>query len=325
MRKLALTITAIAGMLSLAAEPGLAQNFPSKPMRIVVPFAAGGSPDVIARVIGEGLRQELGQPVVVDNRPGAGGSVAAEHVLQQPADGYTLFLGTTGNMATNKSLYKQLRFDPETDFLPLSLAYVSSNVLIVRSGSDLKSVSDVIAKAKAQPGKLSFGSPGIGTAGHLVGELFNKRSGVELIHVPYRGQPQVVADLIGGQIDFSFEAIGTAIPAIQQGQVRGLAITTKERSGQLPDVPTFAEAGIGDFDLQAWAMLAAHARTPMPIAEQLNRAIVKVVHSQAVLDRINGLGVQAKTSTITEAQALHKEEVQRWRTIIDLIGFQKLD
>ena len=177
-----------------------AQGYPSRPITLVVPFAAGGSPDIIARALGEELGAALGQNVVVENRGGAGGNIAAMHVIEQPADGHTLFLGTSGNMATNKVLYRQLKFDPERDFIPISIAYASCNVLIVPAASPIQSIPDLIAEAKRRPGALSFGSPGVGTAGHLIGEFFKSRAGVEMVHVPYRGQTLVINDLLGGHL-----------------------------------------------------------------------------------------------------------------------------
>ena len=175
-----------------------AQKYPDRAIRMVIPFAAGGSPDVIGRIISEEMTTLLGQQVIVENRPGAGGNIAAEYVLGQPADGYTSFLGTTGSMATNKALYRRLRFDPEVDFVPVSLLYASCNVLILSKDNPIQSLPDLIAEAKRNPGKLTFGSPEVGTAGHLVGELFKFRTQTNLVHVPYRGQPQVLNDVLGG-------------------------------------------------------------------------------------------------------------------------------
>jgi tripartite-type tricarboxylate transporter receptor subunit TctC len=320
-------IGGIALMPGLAVSVGTAsaQAWPSRPLRMIVPFAPGGSPDVIARLVGEGLSRELGQSVVIENRAGAGGNIAAEYVLSQPADGYTLFFGTSGNMATNKSLYRNLRFDPEVDFTPISLTYVSSNVLIVSPASGINSIADLVAEAKRRPGALSFGSPGVGTAGHLVGELFKHRTGIELTHVPYRGQSQVVSDLLAGTLTMSFEAVATAIPVVRAGQVRGLAITTRQRVPQLPEVPTFDEAGIGDFDMQAWAVLAVKTGTAPEILRTLNAAVVKVVDAPAVRDRINGMGVLARTSSLEDARRMLGEEVARWRTIVQIARIPPMD
>lgn len=309
----------------LCAPLAAAQTYPEKPIHLVVPFAAGGSPDVIARIVGDELTTMLGQSVIVENRAGAGGNIAAQYVLEQPADGYTLFFGTTGNLATNKVLYRKLKFDPETDFVPISVMYASCNVLIVPADSAIKSITDLVAAAKARPGVVSFGSPGIGTAGHLVGELFKTRTGTNLVHVPYRGQAQVINDLLGGHLSLSFEAVATAIPVVQSGKMRGLATTCPQRVTQIPDIPTFAEVGIRDFQLEAMAILAAHAKTPAPIVERLNQAMVKIIGSPAVANRINGMGVQARSSTPQMAREILRADLKRWRDVVDSAGIPPMD
>jgi len=310
-----------------AAIPQLshAQDWPRRPITLVVPFAAGGSPDIIARALGEELGSALGQNVVIENRGGAGGNIAALHVLEQPADGYTLFFGTSGNMATNKVLYRNLKFDPERDFTPISIAYASCNVLIVPAASPIKSIPDLIAEAKRRPGALSFGSPGVGTAGHLIGELFKSRAGVELVHVPYRGQAQVINDLLGGHLSMSFEAVATAIPVVQAGTMRGLATSCPKRSPQIAAVPTFAEAGVQDFAIEALALVAIRAQTPAPIVARLNEAIVKIINAPNVANRIAGMGLIAKSSTPEQARAMLSAEIARWRVVVDAAKIPPLD
>jgi len=310
-----------------AAIPQLshAQDWPRRPITLVVPFAAGGSPDIIARALGEELGSALGQNVVIENRGGAGGNIAALHVLDQPADGYTLFFGTSGNMATNKVLYRNLKFDPERDFTPISIAYASCNVLIVPAASPIKSIPDLIAEAKRRPGALSFGSPGVGTAGHLIGELFKSRAGVDLVHVPYRGQAQVINDLLGGHLSMSFEAVATAIPVVQAGTMRGLATSCPKRSPQIAAVPTFAEAGVQDFAIEALALVAIRAQTPAPIVARLNEAIVKIINGPNVANRIAGMGLIAKSSTPEQARAMLSAEIARWRVVVDAAKIPPLD
>ncbi len=324
--RIACTALFAALMIALAFAPAAtAQKYPDRPIRMVIPFAAGGSPDVIGRIIADEITVLWGQPVIIENRAGAGGNIAAEYVLEQPADGYTIFLGTTGSMATNKALYRRLKFDPEVDFVPVSLLYASCNVLILSKNNPIRSLPDLIAEAKREPGKLTFGSPGVGTAGHLVAELFKFRTGTDLVHVPYRGQPQVLNDLLGGHLSMSFEAVGGVIPAITSGEVRGLATTCRERSKQLLDIPTFSELGISDFALEALALLAVNAKTPPDILRQLNEAIVKIVALPKVADKINGLGVQARTSTSAEARALLKDETARWRQVVEVAKIPLMD
>jgi len=319
-------IAAVLSAIVLAlSPPAFAQNWPSKAITLVVPFAAGGSPDIIARAMGEELGAALGQNVVIENRAGAGGNIAAQYVLEQPADGHTLFFGTSGNMATNKVLYRQLKFDPERDFVPVSIAYASCNVLIVPSNSPIKSIPDLIAEAKKRPGALSFGSPGVGTAGHLIGELFKSRAGVELVHVPYRGQAQVINDLLGGHLAMSFEAVATAIPVVQNGNMRGLATSCPVRSPQIPNVPTFAEAGVKDFAIEALALVAVNSKTPQPIVTRLNQAVVKIINGPNVNKRISDMGLIAKSSTSEDARAMLAAEIARWRQVVETAKIPPMD
>ncbi len=323
--RLAARLSAVAFSAAMLAHPAAAQNYPTKPLTMVIPFAAGGSPDVIGRVVSEELSKELGQNVIIENRGGAGGNIAAMHVLEQPADGYTLFFGTSGNMATNKVLYKNLKFDPERDFIPLSTAYASCNVLIVPANSPIKSIPDLVAEAKRRPGALSFGSPGVGTAGHLIGELFKSRAGVDLVHVPYRGQAQVINDLLGGHLSLSFEAVATAIPVVQGGQMRGLASTCLARVPQLPDVPIFAEVGVKDFAQEALVIVAVRTGTPPAIATRLSETLQKIVQKPEVTRRITGMGLIAKSSTSAQAKAMLNAEVARWRVVVDAAKIPPLD
>ena len=292
---------------------------------MIVPFAAGGSPDIIGRMVAEDLGTALGQPVVVENRAGAGGNIAVQYVIDQPADGYTLLLGTSGNMASNKVLYRNLKFDTEVDLIPISVAYTTCNALIVSASGPIKSVADLIAEAKKNPGTLSFGSPGVGTAGHLIGELFKTTTGTQLIHVPYRGQSQVINDLLGGHLSMSFEVAATAIPVVQSGKMRALAVTCPRRLAQLPDVPTFAEAGIQGFVLEGLALIAAHGKTPPDIVRKLNDAVVKIINSPKVTEKVASMGLQARSSTPDEARTLLSADVKRWGQVVQAAGIPPLD
>ena len=314
--------------LSLAAastaSSASAQAYPTKPLRMVVPFAAGGSPDIIGRMIAEELGTMLGQSVVVENRAGAGGNIAVQYVIDQPADGYTLLLGTSGNMASNKVLYRNLKFDTEVDLIPLSVAYTTCNALIVPE-SGAKTVAELVAAAKKEPGKLSFGSPGVGTAGHLIGELFKTTTGTQLVHVPYRGQSQVINDLLGGHLSMSFEVAATAIPVAQSGKMRALAVTCPSRLALLPNVPTFAEAGIQGFVLEGLALVAAHGKTPQPIVQKLNEALVKIINGPKVSEKVAAMGLRARSSTPDEARALLSADVKRWGGVVKASGIPPLD
>lgn len=326
-RKLRHALAALGLSLATAvavAGPAAAQNYPNKPLRLVIPFAPGGSPDIIGRMVAEELGAMLGQSVVVENRAGAGGNIAVQYVIDQPADGYTLFLGTTGNMASNKVLYRKLKFDTEVDLIPISVAYTTCNALIVPT-SGPKSVAELIAQAKANPGKLSFGSPGVGTAGHLIGELFKTTTGAPLTHVPYRGQSQVINDLLGGHLSMSFEVAATAIPVVQSGKMRALAVTCPKRLPQLPEVPTFAEAGIQGFVLEGLALIAAHGKTPPDIVKRLNEAMVKIVNSEKVRSKVASMGLTARSSTPDEARAMLKTDINRWGAVVKAAGIPPLD
>lgn len=322
---LTLVLAAATGISALCAPlPSAAQTaYPSRPVRMIVPFSAGASPDVMARIVAEDLAKDLGQPIVVENKPGAGGNVAAEYVAKQPPDGYTLFVGSTGNMAVNKTLYKNLPYDPEKDFTPLTVAWITRNILIVPAGSPFASVADVIAAARRTPGALSFGSPGTGTAGHLVGEMFQTVTKTQLTHVPYKGQNQVVTDLLGGHIQLSFETIGSAMPNIESGKVRALAITGASRHPGLPSVPTFSEVGVAEVDgLQGWAMFALPASAPSSVVTRLQRALGKALQEPVVKKRLEALGVDLSVTTSEESRRMIHDEVQRWGQLVKASGAQ---
>jgi tripartite-type tricarboxylate transporter receptor subunit TctC len=320
-----LALTALGVSLAAAASGvASAQTYPNKPLRMVIPFAAGGSPDIIGRMVAEELGTILGQSVVVENRAGAGGNIAVQYVIDQPADGYTLLLGTSGNMASNKVLYRNLKFDTEVDLIPISVAYTTCNALIVPEAGP-KTVAELIAEAKKKPGTLSFGSPGVGTAGHLIGELFKTTTGTQLTHVPYRGQSQVINDLLGGHLSMSFEVAATAIPVVQSGKMRALAVTCPRRLAQLPDAPTFAEAGIQGFVLEGLALVAAHGKTPPDIVKKLNEAMVKIMGLPKVSGKVAGMGLQARSSSPDEARALLSGDVKRWGAVVKAAGIPPLD
>ena len=323
-RTLRLALLALGATLTLLLAAASAQTYPNRPLRMVIPFAPGGSPDIIGRMVSEELAAMLGQSVVVENRAGAGGNIAVQYVIDQPADGYTLFLGTSGNMASNKVLYKNLKFDTEVDLIPISVAYTTCNALIVPVTGP-KTVGELIAEAKANPGKLSFGSPGVGTAGHLIGELFKTTTGTQLTHVPYRGQSQVINDLLGGHLSMSFEVAATAIPVVQSGKMRALAVTCPKRLAQLPDTPIFSEAGINGFVLEGLALIAAHGKTPPDIVKRLNDAMVKIINSDKVRGKIAGMGLTARSSSPDEARALLKADANRWGAVVKAAGIPPLD
>ncbi|MBX9844351.1 MAG: tripartite tricarboxylate transporter substrate binding protein [Xanthobacteraceae bacterium] len=323
--RLALIVLGVALVAGAGSGDAFAQSYPSRPLHLIVPFAPGGSPDIIGRMLAEDLAAALGQSVVVENRAGAGGNIAVQYVIDQPADGYTLLLGTSGNMASNKVLYRNLKFDSEVDLIPISVAYTTCNVLIVSASSPIRTVADLIAEAKKRPGALSFGSPGVGTAGHLIGELFKTTTDTQLTHVPYRGQSQVINDLLGGHLAMSFEVAATAIPVVESGKMRALAVTCPRRLAKLPDAPTFAEAGIQGFVLEGLALIAAHGRTPPDIVRRLNETVVKIINSPKVTERIAAMGLRARSSSPDEARALLNADVRRWSAVVKAAGIPPLD
>ena len=261
--------------LSLAAitQLAVAQDYPSKPVRLIVPFPPGGSVDLVARLVGKSLSDTLKQPFVVDNKPGASGNIGADYVAKSPADGYTLLVGSAGVFAANQYLYANPPFDPQKVFEPVMRIVDQPNILVVNPGSPAKSVKELIALAKEKPGKLTFGSASVGSAQHFSAEVLMQQTGVELLHVPYKGGAPALTDLMGGQIDLLFDTSPTALPYVKSGKLRALAITSSQRSALLPDVPTMREAGLPNFEVVTWTGIAAPAGTPKPIVDKLNATI----------------------------------------------------
>lgn len=269
----------IAAAAACALLPGLAaaQAFPSKPITIIVPFAAGGTTDILARIIAQGMGAGSGQSVVVDNRAGAGGNIGGQVAARAPADGYTLFMGTVGTHAINAALYRKMPFDPVKDFAPLTRVANVPNLLVANPAQPFKTVQELIAYAKANPGKINFGSSGSGSSIHLSGELFKSMAKVDMQHVPYKGSAPAVTDLLGNQIAIMFDNMPSAIQHVRSGKLRAIAVTTAKRSPELPDVPTIAESGVPGYEATSWFGMFAPAATPAPVVAKLNATIVKVL------------------------------------------------
>ena len=312
---------AFAGLvLALIAGAVVAQPWPSKPIKWVVPFAPGGTTDILARTIGEKLSVTLGQPIIVENKPGAGGGVGAEQVAKSPPDGYTIMGGTISTHAINASLYKSLPYDPVRDFAPITLIVRVPNMLVVNPDVPAKDVRELIALLKANPGKYSFASSGNGTSQHLSGELFKVMTGVEMQHVPYRGSPPALADVVGGQVTMTFDNITTAWPLVKGGKLRALAVTTAKRSPIAPDVPTLAEGGLAGYEIGSWQGVFAPAGVPAEIVKRFNAEIVRIVNAPDVRQKLLDMGAEPAPNTPEEFAAMVKAEVTKWGDVVRKSG-----
>lgn len=321
---LARTCLAIAAFAAAAVVPvAFAQPYPSRPITYVVPFTPGGTTDVIGRTIGEGLTAALGQPVVIENKPGAGGAVGAEFVAKAKADGYTLLGGTISTHAINASLYKNLPYDPVKDFEPVTLVGFIPNALYVNPNIGVNSVADLVAYLKKNPDKATFASSGAGTSTHLAGELFGDLAGIKLTHIPYKGTPQAFTDVVGGQVTFMFDQLTAGLPLVKGGKLKLLAVTSPTRTALSPDTPTMVEAGVPNFEMVSWQAVYAPKGTPKPVVDKLNAEIVKVLKSPAVTDKLMGAnGMTVVASSPAELTALMQKEIPRWADLVKKSGAQ---
>jgi len=318
-------LSAIALALACAALPAAAQQtYPSKPLRFIVPWPPGGAADLIARMIGERLSPALGQPVIVENRPGAGGIIGTEAAAKSAPDGYTMLLGSTGPNAINMSLYSKLPYDPLKDLTPFTQLTALPLLLVAGPTLPVNSVKELLAYAKANPGKVSVASVGAGTAQHLAGEIFKSMGGVQWLHVAYKGSGPAFTDLLGGQVQMLFDNIPASMPHIKGGKVRVLAVTSATRSSALPEVPTVAEAGLPGYEAVAWQNLLVPAGTPRPILDRLNAEVVKIVRTPEVSERLVGLGAIVIASSVDEAGAHLRNEAEKWGRAVRAAGV-KLD
>jgi tripartite-type tricarboxylate transporter receptor subunit TctC len=305
---------------SVAASAAPSAVYPSASIRLVVAFPPGGPSDTLARIIGERLAAHLGQSVVIDNRPGAGGNIAAAVVAKAPPDGYTLLMGNNSILATNAALYGHLDFDPIKDFAPITLIGLQPNILVVNPSVPAHSVAELVALAKAHPGKLNFASSGAGTAAHLAGELFKLQAGIDIVHVPYRGAMPALTDLVGGRTEMMFATSASVLPFIRSGRLRALAVTTAKRSAAVPDLPTIAESGYPNFEATTWHGLVAPAKTPAPIIDKLAQTTDAVLKEPDVQKRLDSLGVEISGDTPAEFAAYIKSESAKWATVIHKAG-----
>jgi tripartite-type tricarboxylate transporter receptor subunit TctC len=300
----------VAGTVALAmavgATPGWAQEYPSRPVTIVVGYTPGATSDLLARTVAERLNAAWGQSVIVDNRSGVGGNIAAAYVARAPADGYTLMVGTDAIMTSNVFLYKNTPFDPVKDFAPITNASANIICLAVHVDLPVRTVAELIAHARANPGMLQYGSSGTGSPHHLAGELLRQKTGIDVVHVPYRGGGATINDLIGGHIRVAFLSLSTAVPHLSSGKIRIVAVVEKTRYAGMPDVPTIGETVPG-FEMSSWLGFFAPAATPAPLVARLNEAMVKVLTAEAVKDKLATLGLVVAPSTPDELAAIIKD------------------
>lgn len=312
---LSLMVTLLNGIPALAAEV-----YPGKPIKIVAPFPPGGPVDILSRTIGSKLAQSLGQPVVVENRAGAGGNIGSDAVAKSAPDGYTLLMGFVGTHAINPSLYSKMPYDNVKDFEPVSLVAEVTIVLVVNPAIPANSIGQLIALAKSRPGELTFGSPGNGTPQHLAGELFNFISGVKIRHVPYKGAVPALTDLLGGQISMIFSSMPPALPHIKSGKLRALGVTSTARSPVTPELPTIAESGLTGYEVKNWYGIFAPRGTPKEIVTKLNAEIVKILNMPDVKESLSLQGAEPSTSTPQEFAAYVKDETEKWAKIVKYSG-----
>jgi tripartite-type tricarboxylate transporter receptor subunit TctC len=312
----------LAAMLAAALSSGArAQDYPSRPVTLVVPFTSGGSTEIMARLIGQGLEAKLGKPVIVENKPGAGTVIGSNFVAKAEPDGYTLLMGTSSPIAINVTVYKALPYNPATDFVPLAMVAESPFVLVVNNDLPVKTIPELIAYAKANPGKLSFGSGGPGAPHHLFAELFSSMAGIKMMHVPYRGSLPALNDVLAGHIQLMFCDLPPAAGMIAGGKIRALGVTPAKRLAALPDVPTIAEAGVPGYAAAAWFMVVAPAKTPKPVVDRLHADLKEVLASAQTREQIATLGLTPlDTPQVAAMQTFVKSEIERWGKVVEAAG-----
>jgi tripartite-type tricarboxylate transporter receptor subunit TctC len=318
MKKLLL---AVVSCLLCAVPLAHAQPYPSKPIRFVVPFPPGGPLDIMGRGIAQKLQEAWGQPVVVENRPGAGGGIGADLVAKSPGDGYTLLMGAVSTHAINPSLYAKIPYDPQKDFVPVALVAQVPNVLVVNPSLPVQTVQELIAYARAKPGTLSFGSGSTGSTGHLAGELFKTEAGVDMVHIPYKGGAPAMQDLLAGQTQLMFDNLANALPQVKAGKLRALAVTTLKRAPSVPDLPTIAESGLPGFDLTTWFGIFVPAGTPPETVARFNAEIVKALASKELVDRLATMGTTPPENNTPERfAAFVRTEAAKYAQVVKSSG-----
>jgi tripartite-type tricarboxylate transporter receptor subunit TctC len=302
--------------LTLIAIPAFAQEYPKQTINLVVPFPPAGITDILARVISDKMGQSFGQTVVVLNKPGAAGFIAAQAVKQAQPDGYTLFMGHMGTHVVNPAMFASLPYNPTTDFIPITNLVATTHILVVSGESPVKSVADLIARAKTVQGGLTYASQGVGSGGQLLAEMFKLRTGIPVNHVPYKGSPQAVQDMLANRVDFFFDSLNASLPQVLAGRLRALASTTPKRIPQLPDLPTMAELGLAGIDLAFWFGMFVPAGTPDPIVNKVHDELVRIMRLPDVRERIATMGVADMTGSRADFEARIKADAELWGKVI---------
>ncbi len=305
----------------LAAGAASAQSWPQRPVKIVVTFPTGGAPDILARILSE--RAQLGQPMVVDNKPGAGGNIGADIVAKSAPDGYSIVMGTVGTHSINGAIYAKMPYDMVRDFAPVALVASTPNLLVVNNNLPVKTINELIAYMKANPNKLSFGSPGVGTSVHVAGELFKTMTGTSMTHVPYKGRQFAIPDLVGGSIQLMFDNMPSALPMASEGKIRPIAVTSAKRSPAAPDIPTVAESVPG-FEATSWFAVFAPAATPKAVVDRINSEIKRVYNLPDIKERLAKLGLDPILSSPEELARYQAAEIDKWAKVVKASGAQPL-
>ncbi len=309
--------------LAMGAAPASGQSYPAKPIRFVVPFAPGGGTDIIARLVSQQLSEALGQPVVVDNRGGAGSTLGTDIVAKAPPDGYTLLLGNI-SLAFNAWLYRQLPYNALKDLAPVTMVAVQPNIVVLHPAVPARSLKEFTDHARAQPGKLSFASAGAGSGTHLAGEMLKDRLKIEMVHIPYKGTGPALTDLIGGQVQVMVSTFASALPHVRSGRLRALGVTTLKRSSAAPDVPTLVESGVPDYDYSTWYALFLPAATARPIIDKLNRTARQTLAAQDIRQKFDAQGLEPVSSSAADLGAYLRSETEKWGKVVKSAGIPLL-
>ena len=308
-------IVALAAAMGSAVAQSGGANFPDKPIKIVVTFTTGGAPDILARLIGERLTAAWGQPVIVDNKPGAGGNLGADFVAKAPPDGYTIVVGTVGTHSINGALYSKMPYDMVKDFTPITLLATTPNMLVINNDVPAKNLKDFIALGKKE-GKMTFASSGSGTSIHVSGELFKTMTGIDMVHIPYKGRATAIPDVLGGRVTMMFDNMPSSLALVREGKLRALGVTSSTRSPAAPDIPTIAESGLPGFDAVSWFALFAPANTPKPIIDKLQAEVRRILKTPEIAKRLADNGLDPVASTPEELALYQKSEIIKWAKVV---------